>query len=116
MNIEKLKDKAAIFLEEMNISGDAMIDMDHCIDELPEEKQGANYLHDLMALFANQQQEVVPHDTVVNSSEKENWEDLSDKFREVAHQYKDGKFDYRTIWRWFQNQRAYYLLQKKKEN
>jgi hypothetical protein len=31
------------------------------------------------------------------------WENLSDKFykSKIAHDYKDGKFDYRTIHKWF---------------
>ena len=34
------------------------------------------------------------------------WSDLSDKFYEskIAHDYKDGKFDYRTIRAWFLEQ------------
>jgi hypothetical protein len=34
------------------------------------------------------------------------WEILSDKFYEdkVAHEYKDGKFDYRFIRKWFLSQ------------
>lgn len=34
------------------------------------------------------------------------WSDLSDKFYEsgMAHGYKDGKFDYRTIRAWFLDQ------------
>jgi hypothetical protein len=44
-----LADKAAIFLEENNISGDAMIELDHNITE---EMKGSLYLHDIMAEFA----------------------------------------------------------------
>lgn len=34
------------------------------------------------------------------------WSDLSDKFYEskIAHDYKDGKFDYKTIRAWFLEQ------------
>lgn len=51
MDIEKLKDEAAIFLEEMHVSGDAMIDMDHCLDELAVDEHGSYYLHDVLAGF-----------------------------------------------------------------
>ena len=50
-----LKDRAAIFLEEMNVSGDTMIEMNHSIDELPPEKIGAYYLHDLLEWFTDKQ-------------------------------------------------------------
>lgn len=46
-----LENRAAIYLEEAHVSGDAMIQMDHNLDELPEDKQGAFYLHDLLAGF-----------------------------------------------------------------
>jgi len=45
--------------------------------------------------------------------EHEAWTELSDKFREVAHRYKDGEFDYRTVWRWFQDQSENFELTKK---
>jgi hypothetical protein len=34
------------------------------------------------------------------------WSDLSDKFYDskIAHDYKDGKFDYREIRKWFLSQ------------
>lgn len=44
--------KAAIYLEECHISGDTMINMNHSLDEVPEEERGAYYLHDLLAQFA----------------------------------------------------------------
>lgn len=47
--------------------------------------------------------------------ENKTWTQLSDDFREVAHQYKDGKFDYRAIWKWFQNQQHTYSLEKRDE-
>lgn len=46
-----LEDRAAIYLEEAHVSGDAMIQMDHDLEDMPEEKQGAFYLHDLIAGF-----------------------------------------------------------------
>lgn len=46
-----LEDKAAIYIEECHISGDTMIDMDHSLDDMPKEKIGAMYVHDLMAGF-----------------------------------------------------------------
>ena len=48
---ENLETKAAIFLEEMHISGDTMVAMDHSLDDVPEEEQGSLYLHDIMSLF-----------------------------------------------------------------
>lgn len=54
-DIENLEDKAAIFLEESFVSGDTMIEMDHDLDNLPEGmEKGSYYLHDLLALFAEQ--------------------------------------------------------------
>ena len=50
-----LKDRAAIFLEEMNISGDTMVQMNHHLDDMPEDKIGAYYLQDLMAGFVQEQ-------------------------------------------------------------
>lgn len=44
--------------------------------------------------------------------EHELWTELSDNFREMAHRYKDGEFDYRTIWDWFQKQQNVYRLEK----
>lgn len=44
--------KAVIYLEECNISGDTMIQMNHCLDDIPKEKQGSIYLHDLLAGYA----------------------------------------------------------------
>lgn len=46
-------------------------------------------------------------------SESEVWNELSDSFRKIAHEYKDGKFDYRYIWNWFQDQQKKYNLFKK---
>jgi hypothetical protein len=45
-----LETKAAIFLEENHVSGDAMVAMDHCLDEL-NGIRGSLYLHGLMAGF-----------------------------------------------------------------
>jgi|AntAceMinimDraft_18_1070375.scaffolds.fasta_scaffold09700_8 hypothetical protein len=42
---DKLKDKAAIYLEEINISGDTMVELDMS------EQGGSMYLHDIMAGF-----------------------------------------------------------------
>lgn len=50
-----LENRAAIFLEEMNISGDTMVQMNHSLDDIPKEKIGAYYLHDLMAGFVQEQ-------------------------------------------------------------
>lgn len=46
-----LKDNAAMFLEEMNISGDTMVDMNHNIEDLPEYEKGAYNLFDIMKAF-----------------------------------------------------------------
>ena len=51
----ELTDKAAIYLEENHISGDAMIYMDHQMDDLPIEYDGgAMYLADILARFADE--------------------------------------------------------------
>lgn len=50
-----LKDQAAIYLEEMNISGDTMVQMNHHLDDMPKDKIGAYYLQDLMAGFVQEQ-------------------------------------------------------------
>jgi hypothetical protein len=52
--MDDLKDKAAIFLEEMGVSGDAQIGIDD--EHAPEEemKGGAYYLHDLLAAFVDE--------------------------------------------------------------
>ena len=50
-----LADRAAIFLEEMNISGDEMVQMNHSLDDIPKDKIGAYYLHDIMAGFVQEQ-------------------------------------------------------------
>lgn len=50
-----LEDQAAIFLEEMNISGDTMVQMNHHLDDIPKDKIGAYYLNDLMAGFVREQ-------------------------------------------------------------
>jgi hypothetical protein len=41
------------------------------------------------------------------------WEEISNNFRQTAHDYKDGKFDYRFIWKWFQGQSQHYSITKK---
>jgi len=52
MEIDKQKVKAAaIFLEELNISGDTMVKMDCNIDELPLNKIGSYYLHDILCMY-----------------------------------------------------------------
>jgi len=48
VNFAGLEDKAAIFLELLNISGDTMVDLNHNVEE---GKEGAMYLHDIMAAF-----------------------------------------------------------------
>lgn len=40
---EELKDKAAIYLEEMHISGDTMLEMNHGLDNVPEEERESFY-------------------------------------------------------------------------
>ena len=50
-----LEDRAAIYLEEMNISGDTMVQMNHHLDDVPKDKIGAYYLQDLMAGFVQEQ-------------------------------------------------------------
>ena len=56
-NAEELKHKAAIFLEEKwNISGDTQVELDHNLEDLPEEirEGGAVDLHDIMADFVTE--------------------------------------------------------------
>lgn len=48
-----------------------------------------------------------------SNDEDELLTEISDKFRCVAHNYKDGKFDYRTIWKWFQDLKNDYNITKK---
>jgi len=36
--------------------------------------------------------------------------EISDSFRPIAHDYKDGKFDYRRIWKWFQDLQNIYSV------
>ena len=48
VNFADLEDKAAMFLELLNISGDTMVDLNHNVEE---GKEGAMYLHDIMAAF-----------------------------------------------------------------
>lgn len=62
-------------------------------------------------LKAEAEQLTIP-DVVRSLPEHEVWTELSDKFREVAHQYKDGKFDYRYVWDWFQQQQKHYKLER----
>lgn len=50
-------------------------------------------------------------DTSVIKEDK-TWTELSDKFREIAHRYKDGQIDYRFVWAWFQRQQENFNLQK----
>lgn len=45
--------------------------------------------------------------------EDEVWTELSDNFRKVAHCYKDGHFDYRYVWAWFQEQQLKYDLKRR---
>ena len=56
-------------------------------------------------LYFNEKAELV-------SEEYPAWTELSNDFRETAHRYKDGEFDYRTIWKWFQEQHNKYKLEK----
>jgi len=46
-----LSDRAALYLEELHISGDTMIEMDHSLESLDDDKVGALYLHDILAGF-----------------------------------------------------------------
>ncbi len=52
----ELKDKAAIFLEKWNVSGDTMVEMDHFPNKaaFDSNKGGSLYLHDLLAEFAKE--------------------------------------------------------------
>lgn len=45
--------EASIFLEELNISGDTMVEMDHNIDDLPTEEIGSYYLYDILCLYVD---------------------------------------------------------------
>jgi hypothetical protein len=49
----KLKKKAALFLEYINISSDTIVKMNHNIDEIPECQIGSYYLYDILVLFLN---------------------------------------------------------------
>lgn len=49
-----LEDCAAVFLEENNISGDTMVEMDHCTEDLPSGRIGSFDLADIMAAFVRQ--------------------------------------------------------------
>jgi primosomal protein N' len=40
------------------------------------------------------------------------WTELSNDFYEIAHKYKEGEFDYRFIWIWFQDQADKYIIEK----
>lgn len=53
-----LEDRAAIYLEEMNISGDTMVQMNHHLDDMPKDKIGAYYLNDLMAGFVRRNEDI----------------------------------------------------------
>ena len=46
-------------------------------------------------------------------TEDEVWTELSDNFRKVAHSYKDGHFDYRFVFAWFQEQQLKYELKRR---
>ncbi|MCK5607537.1 hypothetical protein KAR91_36980 [Candidatus Pacearchaeota archaeon] len=46
-----LSDRAALYLEELHISGDTMIEMDHSLESLDAGKVGSLYLHDILAGF-----------------------------------------------------------------
>lgn len=43
---------AAMFLEELHISGDTMVAMNHSLDDVPTEAQGSFYLHDILVLYS----------------------------------------------------------------
>ena len=47
-----------------------------------------------------------------NKDEHSLWTELSDSFYQTAQDYKDGKIDYRFIWKWFQEQQNNYILEK----
>ena len=75
MTAEELKHKAAIFLEEKwNISGDTQVELDHNLEDLPEEAQqgGAVDLHDIMADFVTEHdQEIIKMIDEMIDEEKE---------------------------------------------
>lgn len=39
--------------------------------------------------------------------------EISDSFRQMAHDYKDGKIDYRFIFQWFQSLKKHYSIKRK---
>lgn len=53
MCAKDLKDTAAIWLEELNISGDTMVAMNHNLEDVPKEQQGSYNLFDLLDLFVD---------------------------------------------------------------
>lgn len=80
---EPLEDEAteaAIFLEECNISGDTMVSMNHNLDEVPKEMQGAYYLHDLLARFTSLQ----PQSPVAERDESGIKEELENLFYGIS--------------------------------
>ena len=46
-----LSDRAALYLEELHVSGDTMIEMDHSLENMNDDKVGSLYLHDILAGF-----------------------------------------------------------------
>ena len=53
MCAKDLKDVAAMWLEELNISGDTMIDMNHDLENLDPNLRGSYNLFDLLDLFVD---------------------------------------------------------------
>jgi hypothetical protein len=52
---EKLSKMASIYLEtKFHVSGDAMLDMDHSLDDIPEDRRGSFYVADIMEGFARE--------------------------------------------------------------
>ena len=92
-NAEELKHKAAIFLEEKwNISGDTQVDLDHNLEDLPEEirEGGAVDLHDIMADF------VTDHDNELISEIEKKMEKESQHKSKQNRVFHQGRYDLLT--------------------
>ena len=44
--------------------------------------------------------------------EHELWTEISNNFYNTAQDYKDGKIDYRFVWKWFQEQSKNYNVER----
>lgn len=71
----ELLEKAAIFLEDLNIAGDTMIDINH-----GEHEGGAVYLHDLLAAYAQQAAGTAAE--IDEDEENEEWQYWQQKYVE----------------------------------